>query len=285
MLKLSVKITLFFFCLMMTGCTGTDPSESGTLRIVSLSHSITKEIIDLGAEDLLAGVTVPHPPLKKKVPVCGTLVMPDLEKIMLLKPDLILCSMEDSVTQKTDQLKAAGLPVYCFPENRDFDGICANYLQLGKLTGNKETAEKKLSLYRKKYEAASVKPGTVSVLLLLSGDPLITVSDSSFPGQMVISAGGRNLFGEAGRPYPAVSPEAVAVRNPDVVAVIFPGGEKNFEERFSGMGISAVEKNMVKYLDPEHAACYTPGDYAEAVMEMSMLIKQAAEAGKGSSVR
>ena len=48
-------------------------------RVISLSPSITGQIIDLGAEDSLVGVTPYHPPLKKDVAIVGSYINPSIE--------------------------------------------------------------------------------------------------------------------------------------------------------------------------------------------------------------
>ena len=83
-------------------------------RIISLSPSITRQIVDLQSESVLAGVTSYHPPLGRKIQIIGTLLHPNLEKIIIIKPDLVLLSEEDSAVQNSDRLKRIGVGTYIF---------------------------------------------------------------------------------------------------------------------------------------------------------------------------
>ena len=79
--------------------------ENKLNSIVSLSPSITREIIDLDSENILKGVTSYHPPLKNKIEIVGNLLKPNIEKISLINPELILFSKEDN-TGKEQSLEA-----------------------------------------------------------------------------------------------------------------------------------------------------------------------------------
>ena len=76
-----ISIVLFF----PAGKTESITTGRQIKRIVSLSPAITRQIIDLESEHLLAGVTSYHPPLTREVDIVGTLVQPNIEKIVLLK--------------------------------------------------------------------------------------------------------------------------------------------------------------------------------------------------------
>ncbi|MDR3238445.1 MAG: helical backbone metal receptor [Spirochaetia bacterium] len=247
--------------------------ESDTIPsgIVSLSPSITKEIIDLGAEELLAGVTSYHPPLSRKVEIIGSITVPNFEKILLLKPDIVLFSEEDGSTQPLKPLEASGLRLHKFGRNKNFSDICANYIELGKIIGKESEARSKAALYASALSAAKRGGRGVSVLVLISHEPLITASGLSFIGQMITDAGGKNIFDDAGIPYPIVSAEAIVHRDPDAVIIMSEGGTESFSKSFSRFSMRALKNGALFKIEPEHIAYYTPADYADAVKDFTLI--------------
>lgn len=247
------------------------------MRIVSLSPSITRQLIDLDAEDMLAGVTALHPPLSKPVPVIGSMLRPNSEKIILLKPDIVLLSEEDSATQSVGFLETCNLNSRKFGRNGSFEDICKNYIELGRLIGKEQLAEQKAAVYAAQVKAARAKQIGLTVLLLVAHEPLITASDKSFVGRIITDAGGSNCFKELAVPYPIVSPEAVIKKNPHVMLAITQGGADYLRQKFSGFNLAAYNNDLIAEISPERLTYYTPADYASAVRELSEILTKAKE--------
>jgi ABC-type hemin transport system substrate-binding protein len=89
-------------------------------RIISLSPSITRCILDLGAGDLLAGVTDYTLHSGLKIESVGAYISPNMEKIIRLKPDLVLVSEEDRYIQKLHLLEKFGLRIEVIGRNSGF---------------------------------------------------------------------------------------------------------------------------------------------------------------------
>jgi len=93
-----------------TDATGTAVARPGSPgRVVSLLPSLTVSLQALGARDRLVGATrwcrVEEGPAVVRV---GDMLRPDLEKIVSLRPDLVLASMEGSSQAHVEKLRAAG---------------------------------------------------------------------------------------------------------------------------------------------------------------------------------
>ena len=86
--------------------------------LVSLSPSITREIVDLSQARVIMGVTSFDDYRASGVEVIGTLIQPNIEKIVALSPDIVLSSWEDGLVQNVDRLVEAGIPVWRFKRNR-----------------------------------------------------------------------------------------------------------------------------------------------------------------------
>ena len=267
----------FTLCLYSFTACKQNPMPAESFGIVSLSPSITRQLVDLNAEDLLVGVTTLHPPLTRQVEIIGSLVVPNFEKILRLRPSLVLFSEEDSHTQKLDPLKSSGLTLYGFGRNNNFEAICKNYIELGRIINKQLEAESKVAAYKKELIAAKTKPVGISVLMLVSWKPLISVSNDSFIGHIINDAGGKNIFHDTVSSYPLISPEAVALRDPDAVIIMTEGDGSGFTELFRSFSLRAIKNNNVFTIDPEHIAYYTPRDYIVAVNEIVKIISNATQ--------
>jgi len=270
-------LIIFLPLLLAGGCGGKESPEKGNhpaaQRIVSLSPSITKMIIDLGSEHRLAGVTSFHPPLKKAVPVIGTLVNPAVESILQARPDLVLLSEEDGATQKSDLIRATGLRLEMLGRHRNFKDITDNYRRLALLLGREKTALEKLALYEKRLAALRAEVKRVKeVTLLLATRPLVTVSSGSFINAMIQDGGGRNSFHGLITAYPVITLEALVKKNPPVLMVMQKGGKKELERMLNRFPATALKKRNIFEILPDTVAYYTPEDYIRGVATIRSIL-------------
>jgi iron complex transport system substrate-binding protein len=242
-------------------------------RVISLSPSITREIIDLGGERLLAGVSEYHPPLQKKIPVVGSLIQFDLERIAYLRPDLVIFSMEDNPTQGVDMISSIGLNTLVLPKNTDFGRICANYLTLASHLGLKDVAGKKVLEYRRLLGSLTAGKKIASAAFFISLNPLIPAGGGSYIGNIISDAGGLNVFGNIGKAYPIISPELLVSMDPDVIISIMPGAEEFFMSLLGEFKkVKALKPGRIYLVDPENICYYTPGDYVRSVEMVKKII-------------
>lgn len=252
------------------------PATTGDIRrIISLSPSLTRQIADLGARDRLVGATSLDAPQAGNVPSVGNLIQVDLERILSLRPDIVLASDEDGAVQFTGRIRAAGISVFLFGKNRDGEGIFENYLALARLLGREEAAEAKLKGYKAALAKARGPGPRPRVALFVSHHPLMAVSRASFPGRVIEDAGGTNIFGEGLAPYPIVSAEFIVRLDPDLILSIMPGSEEFFKYLLKDFpGLRVMKQGNIRSIGDD-ITYYTPADYVRSVAKLSeMLIKE-----------
>ncbi len=277
-LKKIIIITLllgipFIFLIRKMGEHGSIILPENPKRIVSLSPSITRCIIDLGAEELLAGVTdyTLHPELK--VESVGAYISPNIEKIITLNPDLVLVSAEDRYIQKLPLLEKFGLKVEVLERNRDFNSMCGNYRRLAAITGRIRTAEIKISEYKKRISSVPVPEIPPKIVFLVSVKPLVTVSGESHISAIINDAGGENPFADADTAYPILSLESLLLSGADAVVVMTMGYDHDIYSLLSGYkNVEFISKGNVFITGDENIPYYTPGDYTISVEKISSLI-------------
>lgn len=242
-------------------------------RIISLSPSVTREIIDLGAAELLAGVTdyTLHPELE--VESVGAYMNPNLEKIIRLKPDLVLLSEEDRYIQNIPLLEKFGLRIEMMGRNAGFGSMCENYRALAGIVGRGETAELKIAGYIERIGRIKKPLNPARVLFLVSVKPLVTVSAGSHISSVIADAGGVNVFYEADIPYPILTLESLAVSGADAVVVMQRGDEKYLYSLLAGYRhIAFVSMGNIFVVGDENIPYYTPEDYTVSVEKIASLI-------------
>lgn len=187
-------------------------------RIVSLLPSDTETLCALGVCDRLVGVDTysDFPQQVTRLPKVGGLYDPDLEKIVALKPDLVVVSKYGKLE---GPLTRAGITVLAVnPET--YDEVFSKTLTLGRVV-NREAQAKQLVLNMKRDIArveiltrnATRKPSTY-----LEVDPApYSVGPNSFIGVLLTKAGARNIIPASMGDFPKVDPEFIVKANPQLM--------------------------------------------------------------------
>lgn len=197
-------------------------------RIVSLAPSVTECLFAIGAEDDVVGVTdyCNYPSEARQKSRVGGIVNPNIEAIVSLHPDLIILSMEGNVREDFRRLTSLGSPVFV-TNPRSIEGIYRSILQLGELTGRRDSATNVVSAMRTREGVIRAKTEgkkPVRTLLIVSVQPLMCAGSKTFLNELIQTAGGANLAARARGTYPTYSREAVVADSPDVIIVMSDAG-------------------------------------------------------------
>ena len=245
-------------------------------RIVSLSPSITRQIAELGASTLVVGVTSFDDPQPHRVAVVGSLLQPNLEAVIALRPDLVLFSREDSPVQNTERISATGIPSRVFPRNNSYEDIETNFTALARIVGREDRAAVLLAGHRRRLESMKADlPHRPRLAFFVSHSPSIVASERSFIGAVIRDAGGRALL-DAPIPYPLVSLETIAALRPDIIVSLDRDARSFFRALGKDLGeIPAIKNDCIYSISPDHICYYTPADYLHSVAELSEIMKRA----------
>lgn len=190
-------------------------------RIVSLAPSITDALFAAGAGAYVVGTSrfSEHPAAAKDIPVVGDATMLDLERIVGLKPDLIVVWRSGTPAAQVEKLARLGIPVF-FAETTRLADIAAATRRFGVLAGteamagrNADTFDARLAALRARYAG---KP-TVSVFYQVWDRPLMTIGHAQIVDDAIALCGGRNIFADLDQAAPTVTREAVLSRDPQVI--------------------------------------------------------------------
>ena len=191
-------------------------------RIVSLAPSNTEMLFALGLAEQTVGVSelCDYPPQAATKERVGSFATPSVEKIVSLKPDLVLAaSLHKTVGE---QLVELGIPVIVLhPES--IQGVLDNADLLGRVTG---TARGAADL--KRQITADISAVDKRVMTLTSAqrplvyyevwsNPIMTAGPNTFIHELITRAGGVNLGATATTDWPTLSLEELLSRQPQVM--------------------------------------------------------------------
>jgi iron complex transport system substrate-binding protein len=208
-----------FFVTFVVAITAQQPK-----RIISLVPNVTEILFAIGAGPQVVGVSTydVEPPEVRSLPTVGALVDPDTEKIISLRPDLVITY--GSQTDLQSQLKTANIPFFDY-RHGGIEHIFATMRTLGARTGHVAEAEKAAQTLQaaidgvKKRVAGKTRPKT---LLVFGREPgslrnIYASGGRGFLHDMLLAAGGENVLADLDREAAQVNTELLLTRAPDVI--------------------------------------------------------------------
>jgi iron complex transport system substrate-binding protein len=195
-------------------------------RIISLAPNLTEIVYAVGAGDRLVGDTTycDYPEPAKSVAKVGDTMTPSVERIIALKPQIVLVSTASQLEAFTNQLSAQQIAVYV-TNPQSLDDVFHSIQTLGDLFNEHDRAAGVVSGLRTRAEAVDAATKTVSpvrVFYQVAGEPLYTIGREAFTTDLIRRAGGASVTAEAPGAFPRFSDEAALAAKPD--AIILPTG-------------------------------------------------------------
>lgn len=193
-------------------------------RIVSTAPSITEILYALGLGPRVVGVTqyCRYPVEARTKPKIGSFLEPDFERILSLKPDLVL--VIKNPVQVAEKLRALRVRAEDVSHDSVADTL-ASIGQIGRLTGKQKEAaalERSLRAEIEAVKQAAAKAPRRRVLFLVGRSPgtlqgMVGTGPGTFIDELLTLAGGQNVLANSPIPYPKVSLEQVLTHDPDVI--------------------------------------------------------------------
>ena len=215
-------------------------------RIVCTTTESVDILYRLGAGDLIVGVSgfTTRPPEARRKPKIGAYTSVNLEKILALKPDLVV-AFSDLQADITRDLVKAGLTVFTLNQ-RSLRGILEAILMLGSLIGRSEAAQQlidemsaEIDVIRQAADRLAKHP---RVYFEEWHEPLI--AGIAWVGELIELAGGIDVFPELkgnSAKERVVTADEVLRRNPELIVASWCGKKVNKQIIFSRPGWEAIE--------------------------------------------
>jgi len=192
-------------------------------RVVSLAPSTTELLCAVGGCDLLVGVDrySNYPPSVSALPRVGADIDPSIEKILALKPDLVLAAATANAEATMTSLERAGIPVVgCLDQH--LDDVYADLVGVGDAIGHRADGVRAADVLRAQLAAVRGSPdggAGARVLVVVWPEPLVVAGRTSLVAELVRWVGGVNLADDSGRAFPTYSQERMLESAPEVLIV------------------------------------------------------------------
>jgi ABC-type Fe3+-hydroxamate transport system substrate-binding protein len=252
------------------------------MRVVSLCPSLTELVVALGRGDTLVGRTrFCHQPAGavEAIERVGGTKNPKVDRIIALRPDLVLLNEEENRREDAEALAAAGVPLHVsFP--KDAADTAAMVRVLGRALDAAAAAESIAADIERRTAAVRARAAMraaggvppVRWAYLIWRRPWMAVRDDTFVAALLDQAGGANVFAGTDARYPEVAAAALAAACPDLVLLSsepFPFTDAHADELAAETGLP---RDRFVLADGEllswHGARTAAGvDYADLLLE------------------
>ena len=187
-------------------------------RIISLCPSITETLFALGLEARIVGRTrfCIHPAEKVKsvMRVGGTKEL-KMKRVHELKPDLIIAEKEENTPEMVAEL-AENYPVFVVDVEQVSDAF-RMMDDLGRLTQTETKADALKQQIQEGWDNISTLPSPLRTVYLIWQDPIMAVGRDTYIQSVLAHCGLKNLCLPFEGRYPALSPEQLVSRSPDLL--------------------------------------------------------------------
>jgi iron complex transport system substrate-binding protein len=188
-------------------------------------------------------------------PRIGGFVNPDIEKIVSLKPDLIIGIRDGNRIDTVDRLNDSGLPVYLI-DPKGFDGVMRTIKNIGDVVGRDKESKKMMKEMINKRESITTLTQSLSkpkVFFQLGDAPMVTVGKGTLADDLIRLAGGRSISENESVSYPVYSIETVLLKAPEIIIMTSMDSKKNspylVKKWESWKSIPAVSMNRIYVID------------------------------------
>jgi iron complex transport system substrate-binding protein len=263
----------------MTVCSIAEANTNVPKRVISLSPVITETIYLLKAQDLLIANTsycnVPEAAkFKDKI---GSVTQMNVEKIISLRPDLVIASSLTNDKQ-IRILYNQKIKVVKVKNPKTFTQMCEITIKIGKMLGAEKIAEKIIKKSMRAVEDIEHKTALLpkkTVFIQIGMKPLYSANKDSFINEYIKYGGGINIV--ENEKTGIYSREKVISTNPDIILIATMGTSKKAgiieKKRWMNFKfLNASIKDQIYVLDPEFICSPTPVSFAKGLKDVAVLI-------------
>lgn len=199
------------------------------MRVISMAPHVTETLFAAGGGSRIVGAVnySDYPEAAKSIPRIGSNREIDLERVISMKPDLIVAWMHNNSERQIEMVRQLGVPVF-LSDPKTLDGIPENVARLGQLMGTEAVAAPAAAELRRQLASLRARYAgrpPVRTFYQVWDKPLYTLSGRHIVTDALRLCGGENIFDKLTVTAPIVSIESVLQADPEAV---FGTAEKNY---------------------------------------------------------
>jgi iron complex transport system substrate-binding protein len=196
-------------------------------RVIAMAPHVTELLYAAGGGGAVVGAMnySDYPAAAKALPLVGSDAQIDIERVLALKPDLIVVWQSGNTARQLEQLTKLGIPLF-YSEPQRFEQVATSLERLGILLGTSAPAARAAAAFRQDVARLRQRYGQqpkVRMFYQVWDKPVYTLSNAHIIGDAIALCGGENVFGDLRVVAPSVSLEAVLQADPEAIF----GSEKN----------------------------------------------------------
>ncbi|MDP3785824.1 MAG: cobalamin-binding protein [Undibacterium sp.] len=225
-------------------------------RIISLAPHVTELIFAAGAGHLLVGVSdySNYPDEAKKIASIGSIFALDLERLIALKPDLVVIWGSGNAKLLAKKLRDNQITVF-ESEPHNLEDIASSIERLAILSATEPEGKKAAQKFRQRLQELTdtyrlkgqQKPLPVFHQMVKS--PLMTINKEHFISKLINICGGSNVFADLKDISATITTEALLLANPEVIFSSGKDHKKLSAEWASFPSLTAVKKQNFYSID------------------------------------
>jgi iron complex transport system substrate-binding protein len=195
--------------------------QKPALRVIAMAPHVTELLYAAGGGAKVVGATdySDYPEAAKKLPRVGSNREIDIERVLSLKPDLIVIWQHGNSERQIEQLRALGIPLF-HSEPKKLADIPGSVERMGKLLGTEAIANGVANELRKQLATLKAKYAnrpTVRAFYQVWSKPLYTLNGAHIVSDALRLCGAENIFTDMKITAPVVGIEAVLQQDPEVL--------------------------------------------------------------------
>jgi iron complex transport system substrate-binding protein len=193
-------------------------------RIISIVPNVTEILFAIGAGPQVVAVSTydVEPPDVRSLPTVGALLDPDTEKIISLRPDLVITYGSQNELQA--QLKSANIPIFDY-RHAGLEHVMATMRELGQRTGHVQQSEQAAKSLETAIDAVKARVAgkpRPRTLLVFGREPgslrnIYASAGRGFLHDMLVAAGGEDVLSDIDKESAQINTEMILARRPDVI--------------------------------------------------------------------
>ncbi|MFY2737199.1 vitamin B12 ABC transporter substrate-binding protein BtuF [Pseudocitrobacter faecalis] len=193
----------------------------GAPRVITLSPANTELAFAAGITPIGVSSYSDYPDEARHIEQVASWQGINLERIVALKPDVVLAWREGNAERQVNQLSSLGIKVVWI-DNHTVESIAATLREIAQWSPHPEKAEQAASQLLRDYNELKSRYANQPkkrVFLQFGFNPIFTSNKAAIQNQVLEMCGGENIFADSRVPWPQVSREQVLTRQPQAIVV------------------------------------------------------------------
>jgi iron complex transport system substrate-binding protein len=225
-------------------------------RIISLAPHVTELIFEAGAGAFLVGISdySDYPEQAKKIPSVGNIFALDIERLLALKPDLVILWGTGNAKLLAQKLRQHQILVF-ESEPRNFEMIASSIERIARLAGTDAIGKQHALRFRNRFKSIQdtyqLKPNEIpiNVFYQIGSKPIMTINKGHLLTQVLNTCGAKNSFANFKELVPTISAESVIASNPDAIVSSGNNVEQSLGNWFNFKHLKAVQNKYLFVID------------------------------------